>query len=363
MATKNHLLLGTRKGLVVYQKSKGQWAHKANHFLGIPVSLSYVDPRTNTWWACLDHGHWGVKLHRSQDEGQNWEEVDAPKIPEGEEIKEGVAAAVTYIWAFAHGGTDQPGVLYLGTDPGALFRSEDNGDSWQLVRGLWDHPSRKTEWFGGGRDNPGIHSICVDPRDSSHLYVGISCAGVFESLDGGGSWHPANKGMSADFLPDPESEIGQDPHLLVMSQSNPDVLWNQNHCGIYISTDGAKNWTPVHQDRKDGPANFGFAVAVDERNPEKAWVVPGESDGVRVAVDLALCVCRTDDGGKTWKDYRAGLPQDNCFDITYRHALAIDGGELVFGTTTGKVYHSVDQGISWSPIAGNLPIIYSVEIA
>lgn len=360
MSTKNNLLLGTRKGLVIYKKDKNEWKHSGVHFLGIPVSLTFVDDRTDTWWACLDHGHWGVKLHRSINQGNDWEEIEAPKIPEGEEIKDGVPATVTYIWAFTHGGVDKPGVLYLGTDPGALFKSQDNGDSWQLVRSLWEHPTRKKQWFGGGRDNPGIHSIMVDPRDSNHIYIGISCAGVFETNDNGKSWNPRNKGMNADFLPDPTSEIGQDPHLVVMSPSNPDVMWNQNHCGIYMTRDGSKNWEAVHQE--GGLAYFGFAIAVHQTDPEMAWIIPGISDGVRVAVDQALCVCRTNDGGKTWNDHRKGLPQENCYDIVYRHCLDIDGDSLVFGSTTGNVYISNDLGESWELLSSDLPMVYSVEL-
>lgn len=359
MGQKNRLLLGTRKGLIVFKKNGSEWTHERTNFLGIPVSLSYIDERTNTWWACLDHGHWGVKLHRSMDEGQNWEEIEAPKFDEGEEIKDGVKAAVTYIWAFTHGGTDRPGVLYLGTDPGALFKSEDNGDTWQLVRSLWDHPTRKDGWFGGGRDNPGIHSIIVDPRDSDHIYIGISCAGVFESKDAGNTWSIANKGLKADFLPDPESEVGQDPHLVVTCPSNPDVMWQQNHCGIFVSNDGSANWEEVSQE--DGPANFGFAVAVHEDRPHTAWVVPGISDQVRVAVDQALCVCRTDDGGKTWTDFRKGLPQEQSFDIVYRHALDNNGDRVAFGTTTGNVFISNDLGESWNTLSSTMPMVYSLH--
>jgi len=357
---KTKLLLGTRKGLIIYHKDNTGWKYESTHFLGIPVSLSFVDGRTNTWWACLDHGHWGVKLHRSTDDGKNWEEIEAPKFEEGLEMKEGVPATVTYLWAFAHGGEDRPGVLYLGTDPGGLFKSEDNGDTWHLVKSLWDHPSRE-KWFGGGRDNPGIHSIVIDPRDSDHFYIGISCAGVFESKDGGASWNPANKGLKADFLPDPDSEVGQDPHILVAAPSNPDVLWQQNHCGIFVSLDGSKNWTEVSQ--KNGPAGFGFAVAVKADNPDQAWVVPGISDEVRVAVGQALCVCRTDDGGKTWVEQRNGLPQENCFDIVYRHCLDIDGDSLVFGSTTGNVYFTNNLGENWELLSSDLPMIYSVELA
>lgn len=359
MVTKDRLFLGTRKGLVVYKKTEENWTHESTSFLGIPVSLSFVDERTNTWWACLDHGHWGVKLHRSKDEGSTWEEIEAPKFEQGEEVKEGVKATVKYIWAFAHGGLDKPGVLYLGTDPGALFKSEDNGDTWGLVRSLWDHPTRTDGWFGGGRDNPGIHSINVDPRDNDHFYIGISCAGVFETKDGGASWSIANQGLKADYLPDPDAEVGQDPHLVVISPSEPDVMWQQNHCGIFMTEDGAEHWKDVSQ--KDGPAYFGFAVAVDEKKPKTAWVVPGISDEVRVAVDQALCVCRTDDGGESWKDFSEGLPQEHCFDIVYRHALDVDNGVLAFGTTTGNVFFSNDRGESWETLSTTMPMIYSVH--
>lgn len=359
MESGSKLLLGTRKGLIIYNRTKKGWKHQSTHFLGIPVSLTFVDERTNTWWACLDHGHWGVKLHRSADEGKNWLEIEAPKFPEGLEIKEGKPANVNYIWAMSHGGLDHPERLYIGTDPGGLFISGDHGDTWQLVKSLWNHPSRN-QWFGGGRDDPGIHSICVDPRNSNHIHVGISVAGVFESKDGGETWSPANKGLTADFLPDPEAEIGQDPHLLVACASNPDMMWQQNHCGIFVSHDGSKIWENVSQ--PDGPADFGFAIAVHDHHPGMAWVIPGISDQVRVAVDQALCVCRTDDAGENWQEFREGLPQENCFDIVYRHALDTSGDSLVFGTTTGNAYYSDDLGMSWKTLSNNLPMIYSVEI-
>ncbi len=361
MEPKKQLLLGTRKGLVVYHlQEDGSWQYQRTEFIGIPVSLATIDPHTGTWWALQDHGHWGCKIHRSQD-GKTWEELEAPKYPEGEEVKDGEAAATNYLWAFAHGSANQKGKVYVGTEPGGLFVSEDNGDHFGLNRGLWDQPTRKTQWFGGGRNNAGIHSVLVDPRDQDHLYIGISCAGVYESTDGATTWQVRNKGLKADFLPDEDAEVGQDPHLVVMSPSNPDVLWQQNHCGIFMSRDGGKLWKDVTD--KNGPANFGFAIAVDERNPEVAWVVPGVSDMVRVAVDEALCVCRTDDGGATWQTFNSGLPQNAVFDITYRHGLDITGDTLAFGTTTGNLYLSENRGEHWQTISNNLPMIHSVEFA
>ncbi len=359
MSEKNTLMLGTRKGLVTMKRHGQGWKHHHVSFLGIPVSLTYVDPRSGTWWACLDHGHWGQKLHFSQDQGSTWEEVESPKFPEGAEMKPGVPAAVRYLWAFAQGGADNDGLIYVGTEPGGLFKSRDQGKTFELISSLWDHPSRPDNWFGGGRDYAGIHSIVVDPRDSNHIYIGISVAGVFETTDGGESWEVRNKGLRADFLPDPQAEVGHDPHLLVACPESPDHLWQQNHCGIFRSVNSGRDWQDVTQ--QDGPARFGFAVAVDQHDPEQAWVVPAVSDEVRVAVDGALCVCRTDDGGATWKDLRQGLPQQNCYDIVFRHALSNTGDTLAFGTTTGNLFVSNNRGDSWETISSTLPMIYSVD--
>jgi photosystem II stability/assembly factor-like uncharacterized protein len=359
---KSTLLLGTRKGFVVYRFQRGVWHMENLSFEGAPVSIAYADERTGDWWACLDHGHWGVKLHRSKDKGQTWEELPAPAYPEGEEIKEGVLATTRYLWAMSHGGVKNPSRLWIGTEPGGLFRSENNGDHFQLVESLWRHPSRVSgQWFGGGRDYAGIHSIVVDPRREDHVYIGVSCCGVFETEDAGTTWEVRNKGLRADFLPDPASEFGHDPHILVAAPSNPDILWQQNHCGIFRSTDGAKNWEDISQ--TDGPARFGFALSVADDNPEQAWVAPADSDGKRTAIKGALCICRTDDGGKSWSAFRNGLPQEGCFDIVYRHALASSGDGVVFGTTTGNLFFSPDRGESWAAINHYLPMIHSVQFA
>ena len=200
---KNTLLVGTRKGLAVFHRNGSDWKMKDLHFEAVPVSIAYADERTNTWWACLDHGHWGVKLSRSKDAGKTWEEIPAPAYAEGLRVKEGMPATTRYLWAVQHGGKKYPNRLWIGTEPGGLFKSEDGGDSFQLVESLWNHPSREEQWFGGGRDHAGIHSIVVDPRDENHIYVGISVAGVFESKDGGTTWTVRNKGLKAEYLPDP----------------------------------------------------------------------------------------------------------------------------------------------------------------
>lgn len=351
--SKRKLLLGSNKGLIVFERGPSGWRFAGDAFLGMPVSIPFVDERSGTWWVSLAHRHWGQKLHRSHDQGQSWEAVPAPKYPADTELKNGKPATLRYIWAFAGAGADRPGQLYVGTEPGGLFHSQDNGETFVLVKPLWDHPSRKDEWFGAGRDYPYIHSIEVDPLDSDHFYIAVSCAGVFETRDGGLHWEVRNEGLRADFLPEPYAKIGHDPHLMILCRSAPSVIWQQNHCGIFRSTNAALSWEEVTG--KDGFPGYGFALGVDHDNPDRAWVVPAISDETRLAVDRALCVCRTDDGGKTWKALRKGLPQENCYDLVLRHALAVDGATLAFGTTNGNCYISEDYGEHWSAIHHHLP--------
>ncbi len=358
------ILLGTRKGLFTLARgSRGERRVARRAHAGTPVVYAFADARTGTLWASLEHGHWGGKLHRSRDGGATFVEVPAPKYPDGAEIKEGKPATLGYLWVLAPGGPAEPARLYAGTEPGGLFASDDGGETFALVAPLWNHPSRKENWFGGGRDEAGIHSVIVDPRRSERVLVGVSCAGVFETEDGGASWRGRNAGLRADFLPDPRAEFGHDPHCLVACAAEPDVLWQQNHCGVFRSVDGARSWTEVSQPRERGPVRFGFPIAADARDPETAWVVPLVSDQERFAVDGALCVGRTTDGGKTWDALRRGLPQEDCYDVVYRHALDARGDRLAFGSTTGNVFVSEDRGESWRTLGNHFPPVYSVRFA
>ena len=198
------LLVSTRKGLfVVGREGRGRWTIQGTHFLGDNVTLSLADPRDGAWYATLDHGHFGVKLQRSEDRGGSWEEIAVPAYPEppeGHEEKDWMGRSVPWklirIWALEAGLAHQPGVLWAGTLPGGLFRSSDRGASWELVRSLWDHPDR-IRWTGGGADFPGLHSICVDPRDGDRVAVAVSTGGVWLTEDGGASWACRGQGLRA----------------------------------------------------------------------------------------------------------------------------------------------------------------------
>jgi hypothetical protein len=351
------LLIGTAKGLIVFTLGNKDWRIENVHFRGMPVTVVFTDERTGTWWAGITHRHWGQKIHFSTDQGCSWQTVPTPAYPAGLEYKPGKKAVLKKIWCMASGGNDRPGRLWLGTEPGGLFRSDDGGGSFHLVESLWNHPSRadQNQWFGAGRDEPFLHSIVVDPRDSDHAYIAVSCAGVFETTNGGRSWRPRNKGLVAAYLPNPDVEIGHDPHLVLACAAAPDVLWQQNHCGIFRSANGGESWDNVTD--AAGLANYGFALAIDPENPLRAWVIPAVSDEERVAQGLALCVCRTDDGGKSWIPLRNGLPQHFCFDIVFRHSFLRAGRTLVFGTTTGNVFLSDDDGEHWRCLTHHLATV------
>lgn len=360
---RNKLLVGTRKGLLLLNRNgaaNAEWTIESAHFEGIPVPYAVHDPRSDTLWVSLDHGHWGGKLHRSRDLGATWEEVAAPKYPEGDTVPPDFTApaATSYIWLIEPGGVDEPKRLYVGTEPGGLFVSNDGGDSFQLMETLWYHPTNK-HWFGAGRDHPGCCSIVVDPRDSRHLIAGISVGGVYVSHDAGETWEARNRGLYADYLPDPRHDYGHDPHIILASPSNPDVLWQQNHCGIYRSENGGLQWQDISEN--DGPAGFGFALALDAEDERVAWVAPAVSAEYRVPVDRAIRICRTEDGGQTWQDLRQGLPQQNAYDLIFRHAMDARGDSLVFGTTAGNFYVSDDRGDHWRCLAHNLAVVYSAR--
>ncbi len=353
----NHLIIGSKKGLIVYSKKANRWSHIATHFLGIPVSAFLRDSRTGFWWAALNHGHWGIKLHLSKDEGLNWSEIEAPKFPDGSEFKEGVPAKVQDIFCIQEGAKEEVGTVWIGTRPGALFKTEDGGKSFQLNEALWNLPSRQNpnQWFGGGWDEPIIHSIEIHPENRDHIYIGISVAGVFMTKDGGKTWEAKNKGCVVTFLPEREPEIGHDPHRLLMVKSQPEVLWQQNHCGVFKTISGAEQWELASKEGE--AAHFGFAIVPDEINTEEAWIVPAISDETRVAVDQQLRVFHTTDSGKTWTSKSKGLPKDSSFDLVYRHALDKKEDTIAFGTTTGNLYLSENRGEQWHVISSNLPLI------
>jgi hypothetical protein len=358
----DRLLAATRKGLFEVRRTRtGRWEVAQAWFMGSPVSMALRDPRDGALYAALDLGHFGVKLHRSDDDGRAWRELAAPSYA-GIDADAADPPSLKLIWALEAGGADEDGVLWAGTAPGGLFRSEDRGEHWSLARGLWDHPLRK-EWFGGGYDHPGIHSVCLDPRDPRRIAVAVSTGGVWESEDGGETWSIQGRGLRAVYVPPEQAydPVRQDVHRMVRCAAAPDHLWIQHHNGVFRSTAGAGRWSEL----EPSTGAFGFAVAVHPERPGTAWFVPAVKDEFRYPADGRLVVARTTDGGETFEALAEGLPQTHAYDLVYRHGLEVDesGERLAMGSTTGGLWLSEDGGDRWSAAEARLPPIYAVRWA
>ncbi len=362
--------VASRKGLLEFGRAGGGWRLARASFVGEPVSAVLPDPRDGAHYAALNLGHFGVKLHRSEDRGKTWHELPAPAYAAEAENKgngDGAGAkegpSVSLIWTLVAGGGDQPGWLWAGTIPGGLFRSTDRGESWSLVESLWNLPERE-QWFGGGYDEPGIHSVCVDPTDSRRLTLGVSCGGVWISEDCGETWQLGGAGLRNEYLPPDmaETRVMQDVHRLAQCPTAPRVIWCQHHNGIFRSDDGGINFVEIETAR---PSAFGFAVTVHPDDPETAWFVPAVKDECRVPVDQRMVVSRTSDGGATFDVFSEGLPAPPAFDLVYRHCLDIDrkGAQLAMGSTTGNFWVGSDGGTRWTLVSNHLPPISQVAWA
>ncbi|MDX2307886.1 MAG: hypothetical protein NW216_06595 [Hyphomicrobium sp.] len=362
------VLVSTRKGLFTVERGKSGWRITGVDFLGDNVTLTMTDPRSGRTFAALDHGHFGVKLHRSTETG--WEEIATPAYPEKPEGYEEhdmwgrpLAWSTAKIWALVPGGADEPGVIWCGTLPGGLFISRDGGTTWEMVRSLWDHPKRK-QWMGGGADLPGIHSILVDPKNSRRVCIAVSTGGLWMTEDGGQSWSQRGEGMRADHVP-PElthDPIAQDVHCLAQCRADPARMWIQHHNGIFISDDEGRNFREITDVK---PSVFGFPVVAHPTDRDTAWFVPEIKDEKRIPVDGKLVLTRTRDGGRTFDILDNGLPQDHAYDVVYRHGLDLDesGQRLAFGSTTGGLWISEDQGDHWAMVSHTLPPVYAVRFA
>ena len=348
--------VATRKGLFELQRAGSAWRIARSSFLGEPVTMLLPPDAGGRMLAALNLGHFGVKVHASDDAGATWREVTTPLYPPQPPDAQGPEWKLVMVWSLERAA----GRVWAGTLPGGLFSSADFGGSWQLCEPLWQQPGR-TDWFGGGYPCPGIHSICSHPLRPDELFLGISCGGAWHSPDAGASWSLRTHGMRAAYMPPEQADDGntQDPHRIERCASDPEVLWCQHHNGIWRSTDNGASW----QELNAPVSSFGFAVAAHPQDPLTAWFVPAEADQRRVPVDAAMVVNRTRDGGQTFETLRAGLPQRDTYDLVYRHGLAVgsDGRTLLMGSTTGGLWTSFDGGDHWHTVSLNLPPIAAVR--
>ncbi len=361
------LLVATRKGLWTLTSDAARRGFKlaGPEFLGHIVHHAVADPRDGrTWLAAARTGHLGPTVFRSTDRGRTWKEATTPPA-----FKSGSARVVDHTFWLAPGHAGERGVWYAGTSPQGLFKSTDGGATWAGVDGFNEHPQRKA-WCGGDQDGtpdgPKLHSILIDPRDAKHLYIAMSSGGVFESVDGGTDWRPLNKGVRADFLPTPAPEFGHDPHCVRFAGGMPDRLYQQNHCGIYRLDRPGDTWQDIGVAMPKSVGYVGFPVVVHPRDADVLWVFPMDGTDVwpRFSPGGRPAAYRSRDGGRTWKRQDQGMPKSQAWWTVKRQAMSVDGRDptgVYFGTTSGEVWGSRDEGRTWRCVARNLPHIYAVE--
>ena len=366
------LWVGTRKGAFALRADarRHSWKLAGPQFLGQIIHHVVQDPREpKVLLMAAKTGHLGPTVFRSKDRGRSWKEASQPpafrKSLDGEQPK-----AVDIVFYLSPGHASERGTWYAGASPAGLFRSEDGGDHWEPVAGFNDHPMVST-WVTGPGTPIGqlLHSISVDPRDPKHVYLGVSSGGVFESTDAGHDWVPLNHGCAADFLPDPDPAYGHDPHCVAMHPRNPDRLYQQNHCGIYRIDRPGQRWTRIGMAMPPKIGDIGFPIVLHPDDPDSAWVFPMDGTTVwpRTSVGGKPAVYVTRNAGKTWTRLDRGLPRAQGWFTVLRQAMCADRDVkrlgLYFGTTSGEVWASSNEGGSWRCIARHLPQIYSVTHA
>jgi photosystem II stability/assembly factor-like uncharacterized protein len=355
------LMIGTRKGLWIAtsEDDRRTWTLDGPDELRSEVHAVALDTRRPEPRLLMAsrHWHWGPQVLHSDDLGRTWQRGTDGAVA----FPEDTGRSLEAVWSLAPSPAD-PQVVWAGTEPSALFRSTDCGQSFEMVRPLWDHPHR--EQWGAGFGGQAIHTLLPHPTDPDRLTVAMSTGGVYRTADGGDTWAPANTGLRAVFLPEGAQypEFGQCVHKVSRAAGQPDTLYLQNHGGVYRSTDDADSWTSI----ADGlPSDFGFPVVTHPRDPRTLWLFPLEGADGRFPLEGACSVWRSRDAGDTWEEQRAGLP-DSFFTGVMRDAMCADTGDpagVYFGSRDGTVLASPDEGEHWAPVAEHLPDVLCVRAA
>ena len=367
------LLAATRKGAWLFHGDvkRKTWRVDGPHFLGHIVSHLRLDPRDGrTLLAAAKTGHLGPTVFRSTNLGRSWKEAAQP--PAFAKAPEGVSGrAVDHTFWLTPGHASERDTWYAGTSPQGLFRSEDGGATWAPFSGINDDPQYR-EWMGtvqdGTPDGPKLHSIIVDPRDPAHLYFAMSGGGVHESTDAGRNWATLVKGLEVVEGFDPSVVTFHDPHCVRLCPSNPDRLYQQNHCGIYRLDRPGDTWVRIGNKMPRKVGDVGFNMVVHPRDDNTAWVFPMDGTDVwpRTSPQGRPAAYVTRNAGKTWTRQDVGMPAEQAWWTVKRQAMTADASDplgLYLGTTSGELWQSRDEGGRWTCMARHLPEIYAVEVA
>jgi len=351
------LMVGTRKGLWIGRSDDARetWEFDGPHFDVEEVYSTLVDRRggRTRLFAGASSLWLGPLVRRSDDGGASWQETSV-KFPDD------IDESVKRIWQLVPGADGS--TVWAGTEPGAIFKSTDGGESFELVRGLWDHPHRP-EWnagFGG----QAFHTILPHPTDPQSVTAALSTGGVYQTTDGGQTWQARNQGIRASFLPEGQQypEFGQCVHKIARDPLRPERLYLQNHGGVYRSDDEGGSWQSIAEGL---PADFGFAVVAHPHEPDTLYVFPIQAGEHRYPPEAKARVWRSRDAGKSWEEQAAGLP-DRFYVGVMRDAMCADDHDpagIYFGARNGAVWGSADEGDTWRQLVSELPDVMVVRAA
>ncbi|PZG00367.1 WD40/YVTN/BNR-like repeat-containing protein [Micromonospora deserti] len=355
------LAIGTAKGLFLATSRDGRrgWQVSGPHFPMTGVYAVAIDTRRAIprLLAALSSSHFGPSVATSDDLGASWHEPGQAPVA----FPADTGVALGRVWQLTPAGPGQPDVVWAGTEPSALFRSDDGGVTYHLVRPLWDHPHR--ERWGAGFGGQAVHTVLPHPADADRITVAMSTGGVYRSTDGGASWSPGNTGIQAYFLPDEWPEFGQCVHKVARDAGDPERLYAQNHHGVYRSDDDGRTWSSIAGGL---PSDFGFPIVTLPRRPGSVFTFPLTADSQRFPVGHRCRVWRSVDAGGSWQPLSAGLPEGPFYPAVLRDAMCADDAEpggVYVGTRSGEVYASRDEGDSWSCVAAHLPDVLCLRAA